>query len=98
MAYLSNTTYNRIAKTPERAKLILINSKGESSTAGALIKLTKTKGKIHTRWETLESKNIHPFTHVALVINNVSQVISGIKPIQNAEFGFIDIDYEGDNE
>lgn len=98
MAYLSNTTYNRIAKNSDKAKLYFLNTQGESNESGPLVNFVKTKTKIRTRWETLESSNIFPFTHASLTLNGKNVVISSIKPIEHTEYGFVDIDYEGEGD
>lgn len=98
MAFLSNTTYNRIAKNSDKARLMFINIHGESSLSGDLVNFVKTKTRIKSRWETIESANIWPFTHAAIVINGKNIVMSGIKPMERTEYGFVDIDYEGETD
>lgn len=94
MALLSEITYNRIAKNPDLAKLVFINEHNESLVSNSLVNFKHTKTKIVTRWETTESKNVFPFTHVALLFRNNTIVISSIKPIERTENGYVNIDYE----
>lgn len=94
MAFLSDTTYNRLAKNTDKSHLVLVNKQGEASITKSLVTLKKTKSKIKTRWETLPSDNIFPFTHAALVINGKSAVMSNIKPLERTGNGWIDIEYE----
>lgn len=97
MALLSNTTYQRIAKSFKDSTLVLLNLHGESITSKSLTTLAKTKTKINTRWEFDESNNVSPFTHASLVIRGKSVLMTDIKPIQNTQYGFLDIQYESDD-
>lgn len=95
MAYLSDTTYNRLAKAND-AGLTLINSFGEFSNSVGLITLSKTKSKIKTRWATTPSSNIHPFSYAVLTIKGKQVVMSAIKPLERTSAGWIDIEYESE--
>ena len=96
MAFLSDTTYNKLAKYSDDSSLVLMNKEGEFSQSLSIISLKKTKSKIKTRWETTNSSNTYPFTHAALVIRGRNAVMSSIKPLEYTSTGYIDIEYESE--
>lgn len=94
MAILSDKSYDRLAKAVD-SHLVFMNTNKESFKSGELITLKRTKTKIATKWALNGvSDNVFPFTHAALVIDDKTETIYSINPLEALNDGFIHVDYE----
>lgn len=96
MTLLSDTTYNRLAKNFDDARLVLLNEFNEFHNSESLVNLTKTKSKINTRWSVAASKNLSPFKFAALIIRGKQVLMTEIKPVEGTPYGYLDIQYDSE--